>query len=55
VIDVGGRFVGIEWPEDDEALSANAQNTIDALLSSDPQARPDADGLLGNLFIFCRI
>ena len=34
----------IEWPEEDEALSDNARNTIEALLSSDPPSRPDADG-----------
>ena len=35
----------IEWPEDDdEALSDNARSTIEALLSSDPQDRPDALG-----------
>jgi len=32
------------WPEGDEALSDDAQSTIEALLSSDPQARPDAAG-----------
>jgi len=41
---VGCCCVDIEWPEGNEALSEQAQNTIEALLSSDPQARPDADG-----------
>ena len=36
--------VDIEWPEGDEALSERAQSTIDALLSNDPRARPDAAG-----------
>jgi len=34
----------MEWPEGEDALSDRAQNTIEALLSFDPQARPDADG-----------
>jgi len=34
----------IEWPEADEALSDNARNTIESLLSNDPQHRPDAVG-----------
>ena len=41
----------IEWPEEDEALSDSARSTIDALLSSDPLARPDALGW--NAFLNC--
>jgi len=39
----------IEWPEEDEALSDNARSTIEALLSTDPQARPDTLGQLSQL------
>jgi len=38
-------YIDIEWPEEDEALSDSARSTIEALLSSDPQSRPDALGL----------
>ena len=41
---VGVRCADIEWPEDDEALSDRARDTIEALLSIDPQSRPDAVG-----------
>jgi len=41
----------IEWPEDDEALSDSARSTIEALLSSDPQARPNAVGK--EIFLNC--
>jgi len=34
----------IEWPDEDEALSDSARSTIEALLSTDPRARPDALG-----------
>lgn len=35
----------IEWPTDDEALSENTVNTIEEMLTSNPQQRPTAKGV----------
>lgn len=36
----------IEWPTDDEALSDDIVNAIESLLTTDPDARPDAEELM---------
>lgn len=38
-------FTDIEWPEGEEALSEEAVNAIEALLTMDPKERPAAAGV----------
>jgi len=46
----------IEWPDEDEALSDSARSTIEALLSTDPRARPDALGQTDYLhLVLCKL